>query len=166
MTFISSTWTALSTNATVSVVSVTTLSMVQPTEEKHDQHLRHFLHIAMKEGLRFNSSKCVIKVQQISFFGILYTSHDLLPDPKKIEDITQMPVPQDTPDLQRFLGMVNFIAPHLPNLSQLTAPLRDLLKKTNIWSGTLTTSPSSRRRSNLLVLTYANSTTTQQPISS
>ena len=29
--------------------------------------------------------------------------------------------------------MVNFIAPHVQNLSQLTAPLRDLLKKTNIW---------------------------------
>ena len=103
------------------------------TEEEHDQHLRHFLHVALKEGLRFNSSKCVIKVQQISFFGRLYTSHGLLPDPKKIEDIIQMPVPQDKHDLQRFLGMVNFIAPHLPNLSQLTAPLRDLLKKTNIW---------------------------------
>ena len=44
-----------------------------------------------------------------------------------------MPVPQDKHDLQRFKGMVNFIVPHLPNLSQLTAPLRDLLKKTNIW---------------------------------
>ena len=103
------------------------------TEEEHDQHLRHFLHVALKEGLRFNSSKCVIKVQQISFFGRLYVSHGLLPDPKKIEDIIQMPVPPDKHALQRFLGMVNFIAPHLPNLSQLTAPLRDLLKKTNIW---------------------------------
>ena len=44
-----------------------------------------------------------------------------------------MPVPQNKPDLQRFLGMVNFIAPHLPNLSLLTAPLRDQLEKTNIW---------------------------------
>ena len=103
------------------------------TGEEHDQHLRHFLHIAMKEGLRFNSSKCVIKVQLMSFFGRLYTSHGLLADPKKIEDITLMPVPQDKPDLQRFLGMVNFIAPHLPNLSQLTAPFRDLPKKTSIW---------------------------------
>ena len=93
MTFISSAWTALSINATVFVVSVTTDDIIVygATGEEHDQHLRHYLHIAMKEGLRFNSSKCVIKVQLISFFGRLYTSHGLLADP--IEDITQMPVP-------------------------------------------------------------------------
>ena len=58
------------------------------TEEQHDQHLHYFLHIAIKKGLRYNSSKCVIYFQQISFFGRLYNSHGLLPDPKKIEDIT------------------------------------------------------------------------------
>ena len=83
--------------------------------------------------MRFNSEKCVIKTQQVSFFGRLYTSHGLLPDPKKIEDILQIPVPQDQHDLQRFLGMVNFLSPHLPNISQLTTPLRDLLKQVNVW---------------------------------
>ena len=29
--------------------------------------------------------------------------------------------------------MVNFLSPHLPNISQLTTPLRDLLKQVNVW---------------------------------
>ena len=103
------------------------------TEEEHDKRLHNLMTIAKKEGLRFNSEKCVIKTQQVSFFGRLYTSHGLLPDPKKIEDILQIPVPQDQHDLQRFLGMVNFLSPHLPNISQLTTPLRDLLKQVNVW---------------------------------
>ena len=103
------------------------------TEEEHDKRLHNLMTIAKKEGLRFNSEKCVIRTQQVSFFGRLYTSHGLLPDPKKIEDILQIPVPQDQHDLQRFLGMVNFLSPHLPNISQLTTPLRDLLKQVNVW---------------------------------
>ncbi len=103
------------------------------TEAEHDARLLKFMRIAKKEGLRLNSNKCVIKAQQISFFGRLYTSHGLLPDPKKIEDISQMPVPQDKLDLQRFLGMVNFISPHLPHISQLVSPLRDLTKTSIPW---------------------------------
>ena len=44
------------------------------TENEHEERLRNFLHIARKEGLRLNSNKCVIRVQQISLFGRLHTS--------------------------------------------------------------------------------------------
>ena len=81
------------------------------------------------EGLKFNTSKCV---QQISFLSRLYITHGLLPDSKKIEDITQRPVPEDKPDLQPILGTVNFIALYLSKLLQVTTPLCNLLKKTNV----------------------------------
>ena len=51
------------------------------TEEEHDTRLHNLMTIAKKEGLRINSEKCVIKTQQVSFFGRLYASHGLLPDP-------------------------------------------------------------------------------------
>ena len=73
------------------------------TEEEHDIRLHNLMTFAKKEGFRFNSEKWVIKTQ-VSLFGILYTLHGLLPDPKMMEDILQIPVPQD---LQRFLGMAN-----------------------------------------------------------
>ena len=40
-----------------------------------------------------------------------------------------MPLPESKGDLQRFLGMVNYLAKFVPNQSQTTTPLRDLLKK-------------------------------------
>ncbi len=51
------------------------------------------------------------------------------PDPRKIEAITKMPVPTSRAELQRFLGMVNYLGKFIPNLSDETAPLRALLKK-------------------------------------
>ena len=69
------------------------------TEAEHDKRLHKLMTIAKKRSLRFNSEKCVIKTQ-LSFFVRLYTSHSLLSDPKKIEDILQIPVPQDHHDLR------------------------------------------------------------------
>ena len=37
------------------------------TEEEHDKRLHNPMTIAKTEGLRFNSEKCVIKIQQVSF---------------------------------------------------------------------------------------------------
>lgn len=51
------------------------------------------------------------------------------PDPRKIEAITKMPIPTNTAELQRFLGMVNYLGKFIPRLSDETAPLRALLKK-------------------------------------
>ena len=40
-----------------------------------------------------------------------------------------MPKPQNKQDLQRLLGMVNFLSQYIPNMSEITAPLTLLLKK-------------------------------------
>ena len=39
-----------------------------------------------------------------------------------------MPVPTDKAGVRRLLGMVNFLANHIPSMSTITAPLRDLVK--------------------------------------
>jgi hypothetical protein len=50
-------------------------------------------------------------------------------DPAKVTAITEMPTPTDKAGVQRLLGMVNFVQKFAPRLSEITAPLRDLLKK-------------------------------------
>ena len=40
-----------------------------------------------------------------------------------------MSVPQSLTELQRFLGMVNYLGKYIPNLAEVTPPLRELLKK-------------------------------------
>jgi hypothetical protein len=49
-------------------------------------------------------------------------------DPKKIEAITEMPASTDRHRVQRLLGMINYVQKFAPGLSELTAPIRDLLK--------------------------------------
>ncbi|KAL0963940.1 hypothetical protein UPYG_G00315590 [Umbra pygmaea] len=44
-----------------------------------------------------------------------------------------MPVPQDVPAMQRFLGMVNYLGKFIPNYSDIAAPLRQLTHKDTAW---------------------------------
>lgn len=99
------------------------------TKEEHDACLLQFFKVAQNVGLALNSSKCVIKTNKITFFGRIYTDKGILPDPFKVEDIKNMKTPQDKEDLQRLLGMVTYVSCHLPNLSNQTKILRDLLKQ-------------------------------------
>ena len=54
-------------------------------------------------------------------------------DPAKVDAIINMPLPKSKADLQRFMGMVNYIGKFLPNLSQITAPLRNMAKKDTLF---------------------------------
>ncbi|KAL9987234.1 hypothetical protein ACROYT_G001505 [Oculina patagonica] len=55
------------------------------------------------------------------------------PDPSKVRAVEEMPSPADKPALLRFLGMVNYIGKFIPNLADLTQPLRELLHKEVEW---------------------------------
>ena len=99
------------------------------TEAEHDRNLLNLMKVASEQGLVFNSKKCVIKQHSIPFFGLVYDQHGVHPDPNKVADIQNIPVPENTTSLQEFLGIATYMAPFIPNLSEHTAPLRDLLKK-------------------------------------
>ncbi|KAK3791739.1 hypothetical protein RRG08_011532 [Elysia crispata] len=44
-----------------------------------------------------------------------------------------MPSPQNKKDLMRFLGMVSYLTKFIPNMSEATGPLRELLAKDSEW---------------------------------
>ena len=56
------------------------------------------------------------------------------PDPEKISAIHNMPTPSCKQDLQRLLDMINYLSKYIPNMSELTAPLRSLLKGDVSWA--------------------------------
>ena len=98
-------------------------------EAEHDKHFHNLLRVATWSGLVSNSTKCGIKLPSIHFIGMVYDAHGAHLDPKKVEDIKALPAPTNESQLQEFLGIVTYMGPSMPHLSQLTAPPRDLLKK-------------------------------------
>ncbi|KAJ8375814.1 hypothetical protein SKAU_G00063940 [Synaphobranchus kaupii] len=73
------------------------------------------------------------RLNEISYVGHIFTSNGLKPDPSKTKAINEMPVPENVTALQRFLGMVNYMARFIPNFSKMSAPLRQLTHKDSEW---------------------------------
>jgi hypothetical protein len=99
------------------------------TKQEHDHRLRDVLTRIRSSGLKLNQSKCVFAAESLTFLGHTLSADGVKPDLSKVEAIVNMPLPESKSDHQRFLGMVNYLAKFVPNLSQITTPLRDLLKK-------------------------------------
>ncbi|GBO12139.1 Retrovirus-related Pol polyprotein from transposon 17.6 [Araneus ventricosus] len=103
------------------------------TMEEHCKTLRIVLNIARKSNLKFNPVKTQLAKSSITYLGDKISGKGIEPDSKKLESIEKFPTPQNKQELQRFLGMVTYLAKFAPNLSNLTHSLRQLLKKNSVW---------------------------------
>ena len=65
----------------------------------------------------------------IGFLGHIISSEGVKVDPAKIEAITRSPSPNSVNELQRFLGMIACLGNFIPNLAEVTSPLRTLVTK-------------------------------------
>ena len=98
-------------------------------KEAHDARVKQVLARVRESGLKLNRAKCVFGVTELTFLRHILSAEGIKPDPNKVEAITGMPAPSNKTELQRFLGMVNYLGKFIPRLSDETAPLRELLKK-------------------------------------
>ena len=98
-------------------------------KHEHDERLDQVLSKIKESGLKLNKKKCIFGVQSVTFLGHNLSNEGIKPDLSKIKAVNEMPIPKSKVELQRFLGLVNYVGKFIPNLSQITAPLRLLLKK-------------------------------------
>ena len=98
------------------------------TIEDHDKILTQVLQRAEEHNITFNFEKMQLRVNEVKYLGTIISKEGMKPDPAKVEAISEMTTPTDKAGIRRLLGMINYLAPHIPNMSIITAPLRNLLK--------------------------------------
>ena len=101
--------------------------------ENHDQRLKSLFERCRNKGIKLNKEKSKFSLSEVSFMGHIISNEGLKPDPAKIQGICEMPTPKSKQDVKRLLGMVNYLQKFAPNLSEVTAPMRDLLKEENVF---------------------------------
>ncbi|RXN13855.1 Retrovirus-related Pol poly from transposon [Labeo rohita] len=99
------------------------------TKEEHDRNLRTMLVRSREKGVRLNPEKRTVCVPEVSYFGHCLTPDGIKPDPQKVAAIKEMTPPKDRAELETILGMVNYLAKFAPSLSDINAPLRQLLRQ-------------------------------------
>ena len=87
------------------------------TPREHDQHLLQLMKTAKQHIIIFNNSDCQIRQSQITFYGAVFTTQGMWPDPYKIQVLQDLPTPDSPVKLQSFLGLINYLQPFIPGLS-------------------------------------------------
>ena len=85
-------------------------------DKDHDGNIIKLFSVAKREGLVFNSTKCSIKQDSVTFFGGVFSAEGYSPDPAKIQGITEMTSPQMKQELQSFLEAVNYLQTFISHL--------------------------------------------------
>nr|CDJ98236.1 RNA-directed DNA polymerase (reverse transcriptase) domain containing protein [Haemonchus contortus] len=103
--------------------------VVGGTEEEHRRNLHTAFRRIAESGLHVRMEKCRFATSSINYLGYIIDKHGRRPDPKKIEAITKMPVPQDISRLRSFLGLLSYYGTFIKEMRSLRAPLDALLAK-------------------------------------
>ena len=72
-------------------------------------------------------------LSQVHYLGHTVLSEGIQPTQEKICAVRDTPAPTDLHQLKLFLGLLNFYAKFLPNLSTVSAQLYSLLQKNRPW---------------------------------
>ena len=94
---------------------------------EHDENLLNILEVCRKNDL--NAEKMQFRLPEVSFFGHTWSDHGLSPDPKKIEAIRRMEIPQDVETMRSFLGLVNYLNQFSLCLAELSNLLSEICRQ-------------------------------------
>jgi len=99
------------------------------TRQAHDKALECCLARLRHRGLTVNPKKCKFLQPTIEFYGQIFSAQGTCPDPKRIDAIQKISAPSNAKEVRSFLGMVNYSSKYIQDYATLTAPIRELTKK-------------------------------------
>ena len=99
-----------------------------PSIEQHKRDLEKVLRILQRFGLRITLEKCVFNKTEIEFLGNLVTPEGIRPPEKKMDEISEIPLPTDSDGLRRFLGMIGFYRRMIPSYANIVFPLSEIIR--------------------------------------
>ena len=98
------------------------------THEECDKILHTVFKRAHDQNIKFNWKKIQFKQHEVKYMGNVISADGMKPDEIKVKAIADMPTPECKQDVQRLIGMLNYLSPYIPDMSTETSPIRSLLK--------------------------------------
>ena len=102
-------------------------------DAQHLQALEQVLSRLQKAGWTIQKNKCVFMARSVEYLGHVVDAEGLHTTPEKLKAILEAPAPKDLNQMRSFLGLVNYYARFIPNLSTVLHPLNRLLRKDVSW---------------------------------
>jgi len=103
------------------------------TEEGHDKIVEEVLRQLEENDLYVKPEKCVWKVREIGFLGVIMGPEGFQMEPEKVEGVTKWPTPQCVKNVQKFLGLANYYRRFVKDFAKIAKPLHQLVRKDEKW---------------------------------
>ncbi|XP_069461300.1 uncharacterized protein [Ambystoma mexicanum] len=80
-------------------------------------------------NLTLNPDKCAISKPTLKFFGHIFSSNGLQPDPEKVQALVEAPMPSSVSAVLFFLGMASYCTRYIQGFASVSTPLKLLMGK-------------------------------------
>lgn len=114
-------------------------------EEEHFKDIEMVLEALDKYKMRISPEKSKFFQKELTFLGYKIDENGISPPEPKVEAIKMFPLPTDTTELRRFIGMINFFRHMIPKFAEIAFHLTELIRfqpksKELIWNDDAKTS--------------------------
>ena len=98
------------------------------SEEEADCTLIKLFKRAQEKNVKFDIAKLQLKKAEVNYMGNIIGSKGVKPDPSKVKAFVNTREPECKKDIQRLMGMLNYLSQYIRDTCTVTAPMRSLLK--------------------------------------
>jgi len=99
------------------------------TEEGHNDIVEEVLRQLEENNLYVKPEKCMWKVREIGFLGVIMGPEGFQMEKEKVKGVTNWPTPQYVKDVQKFLGLANYYWQFVKDFAKIAKPLHQLVRK-------------------------------------
>ena len=103
--------------------------VVTGTFEKHVEILAEVARRLEEAKLTISVEKSRFCLAEMKFLGFIIDARGIRVDPEKVECIAKFPRPTSVREIRRFIGMAGYYRRFVPNFSELSAPMTNLISK-------------------------------------
>ena len=104
------------------------------TEERHNEIVEEVLRRLEENGLFVKPEKCVWKVREVGFLGVIIGKDRVRMEREKVQGVVEWLVPKDVKNVQKFLGLANYYRWFVKDFAKIARPLHEVMRKENKWS--------------------------------
>ena len=99
------------------------------TEEGHDEIVEEVLRRLEKNDLFVKLEKCVWKVKEVRFLGVIIGEDGVRMEKKKVQEVIEGLVPRSVKNVQKFLGLANYYRQFVKDFAKIAKPLHKITRK-------------------------------------
>jgi len=115
-------------------VFINDVIVVIETKEGHNEIVEEVLRRLEENDLFVKPEKCVWKVREIGFLGVIIGEDRVRMEKEKVQGVIEWPVSKSVKDVQKFLGLANYYRQFVKDFAKIARLLHEMTRKENKWS--------------------------------